>query len=248
MKKLNIIILTSLFFALFSFTGCKDTGPLPPDTHDDAYVDVIVKKSNIMGNAKYKLMFFAGGVDIQEEGSHVTLPDGTVYPLVAFWAGEGKLTYAGAPMTDTRPGAGNYKFTLKFKEGYVKELTDALEDIDVGLSTGLNVVHVAGTNEVAVSWHPIDGVDFYCVKLTELDMANTKPLFKKAMISSSDTTLTFNTTTSAMPGWMRPPTDLQADTQYWVVVSGKKVEEGKPANGSSQDFQINSCSKVKITW
>ncbi len=248
MKKLNIFLLVSLLTALFSFNGCDEDDPVPADTHDDAYADVIVKKMNVAGVPKYKLMFFAGGADIQEEGSGVTFPDGNTFPLFSFWAGEGKLTYAGAPMANTRPGAGEYKFTLKFKDGYVKTVTDALEDVDVGLSTGLNVVHTEGSDEVTLSWNPIEGVDFYCVKLTELDMATTMPLFKKAMAPTTDTTLTFNTTTSAMPGWMRSPSELQAGTQYWVVVSGKRVENGKPVTGAGQDFQINSCSKQKITW
>ena len=248
MKILNVIIAAILFTILLSLVGCNDDNPLPPDTHNDAYADVIVKKMNVMGNAKYKLMFFAGGADIQEEGSSVTLLDGTIFPLVAFWAGDGVLDYADAPVADVRQGAGEYEFTLKFKDGYVKTLKDTLEDIDVGLSTGLNVSHIGGSDEVTISWNPIEGVDFYCIKLTELNMATTKPLFKKAMIPVTDTTYSFNKTTSAMPGWMRPPSDLQAGTQYWVVISGKRVENGKQITGASHDFQINSCSKKKITW
>lgn len=66
------------------------------------------------GEIKYKLVVFARGASIVAEGSAVTTPSGTEYPLSEFWAGPGKLRYFDAPMTDDIPETGEYKFSLKF--------------------------------------------------------------------------------------------------------------------------------------
>lgn len=197
---------------------------LNQDQHNDAYGDVIVKKMLVAGNIKYKLVVFAGGTSIIETESKVITPNGTEYPLTEFWAGTGRLRNMGIAPQPTIPEAGEYKFTLKFSDGFTKEVTDELTSTEINVPT-ISVTHSG--NEVTLSWSPIAGADFYCIKLTELNMVNTKPFFKKSMLPASITSYTFNTTTSAMPGWMRQPSELSSGTSYWVALAAKKVKQGK---------------------
>ena len=248
MKRINLLIIFGLMTGLFFMSSCGDDEPAPVDTHDDAYVDVIVKKVNANGNARYKLMFFAGGAGIAPAGSTVQTPDGRTFELKQFWAGPGKVTNGDDELKPTKPPAGEYLFTLKFEDGYVKEMKDVVSDVDVGLVTDLVVIHEPGSNEIIATWAGGEGADLICLKLTELDIANTKPLFKIAGMPKDTKQYTFNTTTSAAPGWMRSPDELVRGTQYWLVVSAKKVEAGTPVSGASTDFEQNSCVKVKVTW
>ncbi|NKQ37896.1 MAG: hypothetical protein HF967_00165 [Methanosarcinales archaeon] len=215
------------------------------DQHVDAYGDVILKKMSMMGNIKYKLILFAGGTSIIAEGSKVVSPSGIEYPLAEFWVGPGKLRNFDVAEADTKPELGEYIFTLKFSDGFVKEVKDVLEATETDLP---NIIITHTGTEVTISWDAIAEADLYCVKLTELDIKNTKPFFKTAMLPATATSYTFNTSTSSMPGWMRSPNDLQTGTEYWVSVASKKVENGETVSGKSTDFQTSSCSKQKIIW
>ena len=246
MKKINVIII--LILGIFLATGCGDDNNLPVDTHEDAFADVIVKKVNANGNAKYKLMFFAGGAEIAKEGSTVTTTDGKTYELKQFWAGLGKVRFGGYPLSANKPATGEYTFKLKFNDGYEKEMKDVVSDIDVGLVTGLIVNHEEGSDSISATWAGGENADMVCLKLTELDMASTKPLFKIAAMPKDKKSYSFDVSTNAKPGWMRNPSELVRGTKYWLVISAKKVEEGSKITGASQDFEQNSCTKVKITW
>ncbi len=243
MKNIKQILL--LFSILLTLNACdKDDTELPQNTHEDAYGDVILKKMYMMGEYKYALVAFAGGNEIDENGSKVVGPDGTELDLHEFWAGPGKLTGV-LPTGLTPPQPGTYTFTLKFKDGYTKTLIDVLEatEIDVPVIT-VNYDKAAKTIEV--SWTEVPNADLYCVKLTDLDMANYKPYFKMAQLPTSQTSLTIYIDGSN--GWLRPVSELQEGTQYWVAVAAKKVEQGKPVSGTSTDFQTSSCQKTKITY
>lgn len=218
---------------------------LNQDQHDDAYGDVLIKKMNMMGNIKYKLVVFAGGASIIEPGSKVITPNGTEHLLSDFWAGSGSLRNMDIPIQSTKPEVGTYKFILKFSDGFTKEVTNELTSTEIDVPT-VNITHAG--NEVTLSWTPVAGADFYCIKLTELDMVNTKPFFKRAMLPASDTSYTFNTTTSAMPGWMRQPSELSSGTSYWVALAAKKVEAGQAPNGGSKNFQVSATTKQQIQW
>ncbi len=246
MKNINIILLTSLLFGLLLISGCEDD-VLPVNTHDDAYVDVIVKQVNNSGSAKYKRMFFAGGADISPAGSTVTSPDGKEYELTKYWAGDGIVTNGKDPLSDSKPSAGEYIFKLKFNDGYIKELKDDISDVNVGLVTGLSIIHEAGSSKIEITWDSVQNADLICTKFTEIDIAGTKPFFK-TNLAKDKTSYTYTTTTSAMPGWLRSPDDLVRGTEYWVVVAGKKVEAGTTVSGVSKDFEFNSCTKKKIVW
>jgi len=246
MKTTKLFLSLLMIASLFTFTACSDDDDEVVNTHDDAYVDVLTKKMSMMGNIKYLPIFFAGGEGIVEEGSSVTGPDGTQYDLHSFWAGAGKLTGAGNPGNDA-PAAGTYTFSLKFEDGYVKTLTDELAGDDSTVPM-ITVQYNSQTDPqtIEVSWTESPEADFYCVKLTELDMANTKPLYKVPMIDK--TNLSHTIVLDGSNGWMRPVTDLQDGTQYFVVISAKKVEDGTEITGASQNFEINACSKTKITY
>ena len=248
MKKLNIIFLATLIIGLFFTSGCGDENTLPVDTHEDAYVDAIVKKVNANGNTKYKMMFFAGGVEIAEEGSTVITPEGKTFELKQFWAGSGKVTNGDDPLSPDKPSPGEYSFKLKFDDGYEKELKDVITDVEVGLVKNLVVTHEEGSDDISATWTGGENADLICLKLTELDIANTKPLFKIAGMPKDKKAYLFDIGTNAAPGWMRSPSELVRGTQYWLVVSAKKVEEGAKISGASQDFEQNSCVKVKIKW
>jgi len=247
MKTTKIFISMLMIASLFTFTSCSsDDDEEIVNTHDDAYVDVLTKKMMMMGNAKYLPVFFAGGEDIVENGSSVKAPDGTEYDLHSFWAGPGKLTGGGSP-GNNMPPAGTYTFTLKFSDGYVKTMTDVLEGEDSTVPQ-ITVVYNQNANPqtIEVSWTASPEADLYCVKLTETDMANTKPLYKVPMIDKSQTSHTI--VLDGSNGWMRPVSDMQSGTDYYVVISAKKVEDGTPVTGASQDFEINACSKTTITY
>lgn len=246
MKTTKILTLVVLVMSLFVTVSCnKDDNEIPQNTHNDAYGDVILKKVNMMGVQKYKLVFFAGAVDIVEEGSKVTYPDGTELALESFWAG-GKLRSMAAPMTVDKPASGEFTFTLKFSDGYTKTVTDSLEDTEIDLPMPLTVEYNPGDIFMTVSWNAVTGADLYCVKITDLDMLADKPLFKLGKIETTNTSLTINF--DGGNGWMRPMNDLVSGTNYWIAVAAKKVEQGKPVAGDSKDFQTSSCIKTQFTY
>jgi len=247
MKTTKKLIAMLMIASLFTFTACSDDDEEElVNTHDDAYVDVLTKKMSMMGNFKYLPIFFAGGEGIVEEGSSVKGPDGTEYDLYSFWAGPGKLTGAG-PVADTPPPAGTYTFTLKFEDGYVKTMTDDLAGDDSTVPMITLTYHSDTTPQtIDVSWTESPEADLYCVKLTELDMANTMPLYKVPMIDK--THLSHTIVLDGANGWLRPVSDLQDGTDYYVVISAKKVEDGTEVTGASQNFEINACSKTTITY
>ncbi len=246
MKTINFLTIILIFSGLFTFTSCnddEDNNP-PINTHEDAYVDVILKKVNTPDGIRYVEIFFAGGVDIAATGCTVTTPDGTAYDLAEFWAGPGKLTKAGA-MSMSKP-IGEYNFSLKFVDGYQKDLSDTIEDVEINLPMPFTVDYTPGDDHMLVSWTEVPNADLMCVKITEIDMAGTKPIFKKAQLPADATSLTINF--DGAEGWMRPVDQLVSGTQYWVAVAAKKVEAGTPVSGMSQDFQTSSCVKTKITF
>ncbi len=241
-KQIEKIFLLLILTGVISLTGCKKNDPIV-NTHDDAYGDVILKKMSMMGNVKYLPVFFAGGEGIVGDESTVTAPDGTVYTLKEFWAGPGILTGKGE-MKNVFDFAGTYTFKLKFDDGYVKEVTDVLENVEIGIPFIQSFSR--DTGEITVSWAAVPGADLYCVKLTELDIAGTKPLFKMAQLPTDRTSYTIHL--DGGQGWLRPVSDLQSGTEYYIVVAAKKVEEGKEVSGKSHDFQTSSCNKIKFTY
>ena len=247
MKTINKILYLFILTGLVTLTACStDDDDEVVNTHDDAYGDVIAKKMMMMGNTKYVPVFFAGAEDIVEEGSSVKGPDGTVYDLHEFWAGPGMLT-AGGTVGNTPPPAGTYTFTLKFSDGYIKTVKDELEGADTTVPMISYVYHDDTTPQtIDVSWTASPEADFYCIKMTDLDMAHNKPYFKVPMIDKSKTSFTI--TLDGSNGWLRPVSELQNGTDYYIVISAKKVENGTPVTGASKDFEINGCSKTKITY
>jgi hypothetical protein len=246
MKTIKSITLLILFANLFIFTSCEKDDETPVNTHDDAKGDVILKKMNMMGNIKYLPVFFADGADIAETGSTVQGPDGTSYDLHDIpWMNGNKQTGGGSPSA-TKPMAGTYTFKLKFTDGYEKTVTDELEttEIDVPMITAFNYDELNQT--IHLEWTPVANPDLYCVKITELDMANTKPLFKKAQLPTNSNTLDINFDGSN--GWMRPVSDFQTGTDYYIVIAAKKVEAGTTVSGASTDFQTSACNKRTFTY
>ncbi len=257
MKTINKFLALTLLLITLTFTvSCSDDdNTAPQNTHDDAYGDVLAKRMVMMGEVKYKLIFFAGGIDIVPNESKVTLPynvtlaDGTEtneFTLEEFWAGAGTLRYMGAPMMMTAPTAGEFTFTLKFTDGYVKTVTDTLEDTMVDVNPGVNIEYTPGDTSMTVSWNEVPNADLYCVKITDLDILAEKPLFKIGKIETTQTSLTINF--DGGNGWMRPMSDLVSGTNYWLSVAAKKVEAGKPISGMSKDFQLSACSKQQFTY
>lgn len=246
MRTIKNLVLVIIAISLFLITSCSDdTIEIPQNTHDDAYGDVILKKVTMMGIQKYKLVFFAGGLDIIAEDSKVTYPDGTELALESFWA-SGKLRSMAAPMSIEKPMRGEFTFTLKFSDDYIKTVTDFLEDTEVDLPMPLVVDYTPGNNSMTVSWNAVDNTDLYCIKITDLDILAAKPLFKVGKIETNQTSITINF--DGGNGWMRPMSDLVLGTNYWISVAAKKVEEGKPISGMSKNFQTSACLKTQFTY
>ena len=247
MKTIKFLTVLLLFIGLFTFTSCDEDDTTPPEnTHDDAYGDVILKKVNTPNGIRYKEVFFAGGIDINATGCTVTTPDGTSYDLAEFWAGPGKVNSMAGVMTAVIPAAGDYTFTLSFSDGYEKTITDTLEDTEIDLPMPFTVEYTSGGDTITLSWEAVDNADLYCVKVTELDMAGTKPLFKLAQLPTTETSVTINI--DGGTGWMRPTTDLVTGVNYWVAVAAKKVEAGAEVDGASADFQTSSTLQTQITY
>ncbi len=251
MKTKKIFTAMLMMAILFNFTACSNDDDEIVNTHDDAYGDVLTKKMMMMGQEKYLPIFFVGAEGVVADGSSVKGPDGTVYDLHAFWAGDGKLTAVGMA-GNTIPPAGTYTFTLKFSDGYEKTVTDVLEGEDTSIPD-INLVYNQNANPqtIEVTWNDVPQADFYCVKLVEKDpntgkIADAKPLYKVPMIDK--TNLSHTITLDGSNGWMRPVTDLQDGAEYFVVISAKKVEAGTPVTGASKDFEVNGCSKSTFTY
>ncbi len=239
----NIWIIIAIITLTGLFASCNNEEEYT-NTHDDAYGDVILKKMKMNGEVKYLPVFFAGGENIQEEGSKVTTPDGSEFALHSFWAGDGLLTSTGN-MSPEFNMSGTYTFTLKFDDGYTKTLTDVMENTEMEIPV-MNMVYDEAEQTITLDWTPVSGADLYCVKLTEMDMANTKPLYKVPLIDKSTHSHVIHLDGSN--GWMRPVSEMQQGTDYWVVVAAKKVESGTTVSGMSHDFQINSCTKMSFTY
>jgi hypothetical protein len=246
-KFLAIVFLTT---AITAFTSCSDDDiTLPTDTHEDAYVDVILKKTSMNGADKYVPVFMAGGNTINATGCTVTDPNNTTFNIEQTWAGPGNLNGKGT-LSGTKPPMGTYTFQLKFADGYTKTMTDVLVDNDLSLPIPITVTRIATTAitpaKIKLDWTAVPNADLICVKLTELNIDGTKPLFKIGKLPENATTYTINIDGST--GWMRPTNDLVTGTNYYITVAAKKVEAGKPIDGASKDFDFSACSKVQITY
>ena len=244
MKTKQILAIIILFVALQS---CKKTDTTPQiNPHADAWGDVILKKMNMNGNIKYQLIFFADGEGIAASGNTVTGPDGSVYDLHDIpWMPGNKQTGAGNP-SGTKPPAGVYTFRLKFQDGSTAETKDTLETTELDVPAITNLTYDQNTQTIHVEWTPVPNPDLYCVKITELDMANTKPFFKKGKLPVNANALDIRI--DGGNGWLRPTSELQSGTDYYVVVAAKKVEQGKPVEGNSKNFQTSSCTKRTFTY
>lgn len=245
-KLLVIVVLVTTF----AFTSCDDDNTtLPIDTHEDAYGDVILKKMSMMGTINYIPIFMAGGNSVNAAGCTVTDPNGTEYNIAEFWAGPGSLTGKGIAST-TKPPMGTYIFKLKFADGYEKTITDVLSDVETSLAMPITITRIPATatepEKIQLNWTAVPNTDLICIKLTELDIEGTKPLFKMAKLDASLTTYTI--TLDGGTGWLRPTTNLVTGTQYYITVAAKKVETGKPVDGASKDFEHSACSKVMFTY
>ena len=251
MKTIKFLTALLLFTAVFTFTSCDEDDPAPiVNTHEDAYVDVLLKKVMTPDGIRYKEVFFAGGIDIDATGSKVVTPDGTAYDLVEFWAGAGKLNSMAGAMA-MAAYSGDYTFTLMFSDGYEKTMIDTLEDVEIDLALPFTVDYTPGDTSMTVNWTVVANADLLCVKITEIDPATGMPLdaapyFKKPQLPADATSLTINI--DGAEGWMRPTSQLVSGTQYFVSVAAKKVEAGAEIKGDSPDFQTSSCIKTMITY
>jgi hypothetical protein len=251
MKNKIILFAIALLATTFTITSCNDdeTTTLPIETHDDAYADVILKKMSMMETIYYIPIFMAGGNTLNATGCTVTDPNGIEYPINEFWAGPGSLTGKGLLAT-TKPLMGTYTFKLKFADGYEKKVTDVLTDVETSLALPIIVTRIPATGsepeKIQLNWTAVPNSDLICIKLTELDIEGTKPLFKMAKIEASSTSFTIKL--DGGTGWMRPTSELKKGTQYYITVAAKKVETGKPVDGASKDFAHSACSKILITY
>lgn len=249
--KNRIKLLTIAIVAVFTtFTSCSDDDTsIPVDTHQDAYGDVILKKMSMMGTINYIPIFMAGGNTVNATGCKVIDPNGTEYPINEFWAGPGSLTGKGVVAT-TKPPMGTYTFKLKFADGYEKTITDVLTDVETSLAMPITVTRIAATAaepaKIQLNWTAVPNTDLICIKLTELNIEGTKPLFKIAKLDAGSTSYTIKL--DGGTGWLRPTSQLITGTEYWVTVAAKKVEAGKIVDGASKDFAFSACSKVKIVY
>jgi hypothetical protein len=183
--------------------------------------------------------------------SKVTTPDGTEYTLVEFWAGAGKVQNVMAPMSAEKMDAGDYTFTLKFTDGYEKTMIDTLEDVELGLAMPFTVEYVSGDDHMTINWTLVPDADLLCVKITEIDPVtgmpkDAKPYFKKSQLPADATSLIINF--DGAEGWMRPVSELETGSNYFLSVAAKKVEAGAEISGASQDFQTSSCVKTIFVY
>lgn len=250
MKILKKIFALSLIYSLFFFTSCSDDNTtIPVDTHEDAYGDVILKKMSMMGTINYIPIFMAGGNGVNATGCTVTDPNGTVYNIAEFWAGPGSLTGKGVAST-AKPAMGTYTFKLKFADGYEKTVTDVLTDVETSLAMPIVVTIIPATTtepaKIKLDFTAVANTDLICIKITELDIEGTKPIYKMAKLDKNLTTYTINI--DGGTGWLRPTSDLKTGTEYYITVAAKKVEDGKIVDGASKDFAHSACSKVKMVY
>jgi hypothetical protein len=246
----NFLAIALIAITLATFSSCDDDNSiLPAETHEDAYGDVILKKMSVIGTINYIPIFMAGGNTVNATGSTVTDPNGTEYPLNEFWAGPGSLTGKGVTAT-TKPAMGTYIFKLKFADGYEKIVTDILTDVETSLAMPIAVTRIAATAtepaKIKLDWTSVPNTDLICLKLTELNIEGTKPLFKMAKLDANLSTYTINIDGGI--GWLRPTNQLTTGTQYYLTVAAKKVETGKVIDGASKDFALSACSKVMFTY
>ena len=250
MRKSNLM---KVAFALLigigiTMTSCKKEESTPePNPHTDAFGDVFVKKVNTPNGVKYGLVFYAGGQGLIS--CKATDLDGNEYDLIEYWKGPGNMRFHPAPnqLQGTMPQAGDYTFTMTFDDGETKTITDALSSDEIPAITGVNVTHIAGTEEVTASWNEVTGVDNYMVKLTDKYKNKNKPLFVNKTLTIADTTFTFDKSTSATPGWLQTGVPVAGDTCYVMVVA-VKYEAGVSGAEKDQNKQINTVKPTMIIW
>ena len=249
MKNVNLLFVTALSGLLMLASCEKENNDEPkPNQHEDAFVDVFVKKVKSPQGDKYGLIFYAGGQGLTS--CVATGPEGNEYELAEFWKGAGNMRKHAQnnEMQNAMPTTGEYTFTLTFEDGETITLHDELENEEIPAITGVNVTHAEGTEEVAATWNEVSGVDNYMVKLTDKYKNENKPIFNHKALSSSATSYTFDKNTSdASPGWMQSGSPNAGDTSYVMVVA-IKYEAGAEGAGKDQNKQMNTVKAVEIVW
>ncbi len=245
MKYFNSFLIIALSSIIF-LSSCEKKEVEKPNTHDDAWADVFVKKVKSPQGDKYGLVFYTAGEGLT--ACKVTAPDGTKYELAEFWKGAGnmRLHPTNTDMKATMPETGEYTFTLTFDDGETKTLTDELENVEIPAITGVTAEHTAGTNAVTANWNAVTDVDNYMVKLTDEFKNKNKPLFNNKTLTKNDVTYSFDENTTTSPGWMGSVPD--AGDVCYVMVVGIKYETGVSGSEKNQNKQMNTVKPVMITW
>lgn len=249
MKTTKFLTILFLAFSTLFFNSCKDDDiTIPVDTHEDAYVDVILKKTKTPTGYKYNVITFAGATSISTTDCTVTYPSGETFILPELTWQPGTLNHVSADYPSTTvPTAGTYTFTLKFTDGYVKTLTDVMETTELSFPVfDFTYDNTSTPNKIIINWTDVDpNSDLICVKLVDA-VGNTKPYFKIAKLPTTTASGSYTINFDGGTGWLRPVSDLVTGTTYHLAVVPKKVEAGKPIDGASKDFQTTSCVRKPI--
>ena len=247
--KLSLAILVAI--SMTTLTSCKsDDDETPVNQHEDAYADVFVKKGRMPAGVRYGLTYYAGGEGLVS--CTVVGPDGgDAVELAEYWKGAGNLRKHPSQQDmmagTTMPTAGNYVFTLTFSNGDTKEITDVLTDVQLDAMTPTTITYDIDTETVSSTWNSVEGAEMYMVVLTE-DIGNTgKPIFGKAGIPTTETTYSFDRSTTAMPGWLQADKPATGDVVYLMTVA-IKFEEGKTGDFNNRQMVTAYPSIPAITW
>lgn len=221
-----------------AIVSCNDS-----ETPLEVFADVMVINKKVDDVVKRAPAYYVYGNQSIESAS-VALPGNTDTIALAGYPGS-SFTFLKEPVAadykDVQPTEGNYKFTVKSKDGEVLEVTDAFDFEGLPLPLIKKDTFVGSPASLNVEWAAVTGSDGFFVKLLDTD---GKLIFSGYTVSSS--TLKYTVSGSASSGsWVKAPVDGE---DYILQVNAIAYDAGATSANSDYNVSEVSVTEKPITW
>ena len=221
-----------------AIVSCNDS-----ETPLEAFADVLVINKKVNDVVKRAPAYYVYGNQGLESAS-VTLPGNSDTITLAGFSGS-SFTFLKEPVAadfkDVTPSEGNYKFTVKSKDGEELKVTDAFDFEGLPLPQIKKDTFVVSTATLNVEWAAVTGTDGYFVKLLDTD---EKLIFSGYVVSSS--TLKYSVSGSASSGsWVKAPVNGE---DYILRVNAIAYDAGATSANSDYNVSEVSVAEKQVTW
>ena len=221
-----------------AIVSCNDS-----ETPLEAFADVMVINKKVNDVVKRGPSYYVYGNQGLESAS-VALPGNTDTIELAGYPGS-SFTFLKEPVAadykDVPPAEGNYKFTVKSKDGEVLEVTDAFDFEGLPVPLIKKDTFVGSPAALNVEWAAVTGSDGYFVKLLGTDQ---KLVFSGYVVSPG--TLKYTISGSASSGsWVAAPVDGE---DYILQVNAIAYDAGATSANSDYNVSEVSIAEKPVTW